>query len=404
MAEFQYRVITPSGKEKKGTMEGTSADQVTAVLKGESNIVLEVAEATMLTKDINISLGGKVKVRDYSIFCRQIVSILGAGVSVIDALQMLAEQTANKNFQQGIWEVHDDVSRGEPLAVSMRKRKKIFPEMLCNMVDAGEASGNLEKSFERMAVQFEKDDKLKGTVKKAMIYPIVVLVVMVVVMFAMFLFVIPTFAAMFEDLDTPLPAVTQAVLAASDFAKSYWLLLIVIVVAIVVAYKLYARTESGRWTLDGLKIKIPIFGPLVVKSACAKLGRTLSTLLAAGVPMMDALEITGRNMDNVRFKKAMYEAKEQVARGVQLSRPLKTCGLFPPMVIHMVSIGEETGKTEEMLENIAGYYEEDVQLATEQLTAVLEPLIIIVMAVMVGFLIITILSPMMGLYDALDQA
>lgn len=404
MAEFQYRVITPTGKEKKGSMEGTSADQVTAVLKGENNIVLEVTEATMLTKDINISVGGKIKVRDYSIFCRQIVSILGAGVSVIDALAMLAEQTGNKTFQQGIWEVHDDVSRGEPLAVSMRKRKKIFPEILCNMVDAGEASGNLERSFERMAVQFEKDDKLKGTVKKAMIYPIVVIVVMIGVMFAMFMFVIPTFSAMFADLGQELPAVTQAVISASEFTKKFWWLILLIVAAIITAYKLYVRTESGRWNVDGLKIKIPIFGPLVVKSACAKLGRTLSTLLTAGVPMIDAIEITGRNMDNVRFKKAMADAKEQVSRGVQLSRPLKACGLFPPMVIHMVSIGEETGKVEEMLENIADYYEEDVQLATEQLTAVLEPLIIVVMACMVGFLIVTILSPMMGLYDALDKA
>lgn len=404
MAEYQYRVITPSGKEKKGSMEGTSIDQVTAILKGESNIVLEVNEATMLTKDIKLSIGGGVKIRDYSIFCRQIVSILGAGVSIIEALQMLAEQTENKKFQDAIWEVHDAVSKGEPLSVSMRKRKNIFPEMLCNMVDAGEASGNLEKAFDRMAIQFEKDDKLKGTVKKAMIYPIVVIVVMIVVMFAMFLFVIPTFAGMFADLDAELPAITQAVLAASDFAKSYWWLLLLIVAVIVVAYKMYARTEGGRWTLDGLKIKIPIFGPLVVKSACARLGRTLSTLLAAGVPMIDAIEITGRNMENVRFKKALADAKEQVSRGVQLSRPIKASGLFPPMVIHMISIGEETGNVESMLENIADYYEEDVQLATEQLTAVLEPLIIVVMACMVGFLLITILSPMMGLYDAIDNA
>lgn len=404
MAEFQYRVITPSGKEKKGTMEGNNADAVTAALKAESNIVLEVSEATMMTKDISFSIGKGIKIRDYSLFCRQIVSILQAGVSVIEALQMLAEQTGNKTFQQGIWEVHDDVSKGEPLSSSMRKRKKIFPEMLCNMVDAGEASGNLETAFERMAVQFEKDDKLKGTVKKAMIYPIVVLVVMIGVMIAMLLFVIPSFAEMFADLDQELPAITQMVLAVSGFVQHYWWAVALVIVAIVVAYKMYAKTESGRWNIDGIKMKIPIFGPLVVKSACARLGRTLSTLLAAGVPMMDALDITGRSMENVRYKKAMFEAKEQVARGLQLSKPLKSCGLFPPMVIHMVSIGEETGRTEELLENVADYYEEDVQLATESLTAIMEPLIIVIMAVMVGFLIITILSPMMNLYDALDQA
>lgn len=402
MAEFQYRIVTPEGKEKKGTIEADSQEKAVALLKAERNIVLSIQEASMLTKDISFSFGKKkVKPRDFSIFCRQIVSILKAGVSIIDALAMLADQTENPTLKEAIEHVHENVAKGEGLASAMRKENKVFPEMLCNMVDAGESSGNLEVAFERMAVQFEKDSQLKESVKKAMIYPIVVIVVMIAVLIIMLVVVIPNFMKMFEDLDTEMPAVTMAVVHMSDFVVAYWWLLIIIIAAIVFAYKAYAKTPSGKWALHGIQLKLPVFGELVVKTCCARLGRTLCTLLGAGVPMMEAIEITARNMDNVHYRKAMIEAKEQVARGVTLSRPLKSSGLFPPMVVHMVSIGEETGNIENMLENVANYYEEEVQSATEQLMTLIEPIIIVVMAVMVGFMIMAIMSPMFTLYEAL---
>lgn len=401
MAEFQYRVITPEGKEKKGTMEGKSIEQVTGVLKAQKNVILSVSEASLMSRDINFSLGGRVSARDYSIFCRQFVSIISAGVSIINALEMMRDQTENRTLKKALGEVYEDVSKGESMAGAMKKHSKVFPSMLCNMVEAGEASGSMEVAFERMAVQFEKENKLKQSVKKAMIYPIVLLVVMVGVLFLMMIWVIPNFMGMFAELDTELPPLTQAVVNMSDFVIAKWWLILLVVAAAIALFKAYAASPSGKFVLGGIALKIPVFGKLQTKSECARLGRTLCTLLGAGVPMMDAIEITGRSMENVHYKKAMMDAKDQVMRGMALSRPLKTCGLFPPMVVHMVSIGEETGNIETMLENVANYYEDDVQVATEQVMALMEPMIIVVMAIVVGVLIMAIMQPMLILYESI---
>lgn len=401
MAEFQYRVITPEGKEKKGTMEGKSVEQVTGVLKAQKNVILSVSEASLMSRDINFSLGGRVSARDYSIFCRQFVSIISAGVSIINALEMMRDQTENRTLKKALGEVYEDVSKGESMAGAMKKHSKVFPSMLCNMVEAGEASGSMEVAFERMAVQFEKENKLKQSVKKAMIYPIVLLVVMVGVLFLMMIWVIPNFMGMFAELDTELPPITQAVVNMSDFVIAKWWLILLVVAAAIALFKAYAASPSGKFVLGGIALKIPVFGKLQTKSECARLGRTLCTLLGAGVPMMDAIEITGRSMENVHYKKAMMDAKDQVMRGMALSRPLKTCGLFPPMIVHMVSIGEETGNIETMLENVANYYEDDVQVATEQVMALMEPMIIIVMAIVVGVLIMAIMQPMLTLYESI---
>lgn len=401
MAEFQYRVITPEGKEKKGTMEGKSVEQVSGVLKAQKNVILSVSEASLMSRDINFSLGGRVSARDYSIFCRQFVSIISAGVSIINALEMMRDQTENRTLKKALGEVYEDVSKGESMAGAMKKHSRVFPSMLCNMVEAGEASGSMEVAFERMAVQFEKENKLKQSVKKAMIYPIVLLVVMVGVLFLMMIWVIPNFMGMFAELDTELPPITQAVVNMSDFVIAKWWLILLVVAAAIALFKAYAASPSGKFVLGGIALKIPVFGKLQTKSECARLGRTLCTLLGAGVPMMDAIEITGRSMENVHYKKAMMDAKDQVMRGMALSRPLKTCGLFPPMVVHMVSIGEETGNIETMLENVANYYEDDVQVATEQVMALMEPMIIVVMAFVVGVLIMAIMQPMLTLYESI---
>ncbi len=401
MAEFQYKMIGPDGKQKKGHMTAKSKEAAVAALKAEKNVVTSIQEVNGLKKGMNLSFGKKVGYRDFSIFCHQFVSIVGAGVTIVDAFSMLADQTENKALQNSIRAVHSDISKGDTLAVSMRRQGGVFPMMLCNMVEAGEASGSLDKSFERMAIQFEKDAQLQSAVKKALIYPIVLIVVMIGVVFAMMTFVIPSFMGMFEDIGGELPAVTLALISISDFFVAYWWAILLGAALLFVGYKVFYSTPSGQSIVDKLKLKIPALGPVQTKSACARLGRTLCTLLGAGVPMIDALDITARSMDNVHYKNAMKEAKDQVTRGVTLSRPLKTCGLFPPMVIHMVSIGEETGNIESMLENVAKYYEEDVQAATESMMALMEPAIIIVMAGVVGFLVIAMLSPMFSLYDSI---
>lgn len=401
MAQFSYTAMTPDGKKKTGKVEAKSKEVAVANLKAEGLTVTKIEAGGGGGLKGIFSFGQKVKTRDFAIFCRQFTSIVRAGVSIVDAFQMLGDQTQNAALKNAIEQTHSDISKGDTLATAMKKRGGVFPNMLTNMVEAGEASGSLDVAFERMSVQFEKDAKLESAVKKALIYPIVLIVVMIGVIAAMMLFVIPRFVGMFDEIGGDLPAVTKALMKVSDFFVHYWWLMLIIIVAIVAAYKAFYATQNGKELIDRIKLRIPVFGGIQIKSACAKLGRTLCTLLGAGVPMVDALDITARSMDNEMYRKAMKDAKDQVTRGVALSRPLKTSGLFPPMVIHMVSIGEETGNIEQMLENVAGYYEDDVQAATESMMALMEPFIIIVMAGVVGFLVIAMLSPMFSLYENL---
>lgn len=402
MAEFAFRIITPEGKEKKGTMEAKSIDQLTNQLKNQGNVVISVGDVGAMQKDINISIGQKkVKARDFSIFCRQTVSILNAGVSIIEALEMMKDATDNKTLKEALGGVHEDVAKGESLTLAMRKRKKVFPEMLANMVEAGEASGSLEIAFSRMANQFEKEDRLKKSIKKATVYPAVLVVLMIGMLFLMLLWVVPTFMGMFEDIGTEMNAYTMAIVNLSNFVQANWIAILAIIGGAVFGLRWFSKTAAGKRILGGLVLKLPVFGPLQVKTACARLGRTLGTLLSSGIPLVDAVEITSRSMENHHYKVAMTDAREQIMRGRSLSQPLKSSGLFPVMTTHMISIGEETGNIEEMLDNVADYYEEDVQVATDSMMALLEPVIIIVMAVVVGAMIIAILLPLMDLYEAL---
>lgn len=402
MPGFIYKAIGNDGKEKKGNVTAVSIEQAAAKLKADGLIITKLDPETALNKEISFG-APRVSPRDYSVFCRQFVAIIKAGVSVINALQMMSEQTENKALKAAVICLVDDLGKGETLSGAMKKQK-VFPSIFTNLVEAGEATGSLETSFERMALQYEKEATLKAIIKKATIYPIIVLCVAVGVIFAMMTFVIPNFMSMFDDMDVKMPKITLIVIAMSDFFVDYWWLLAIIIVILVFLIKTYAKTTSGKVFFGTLKVKAPGIGQLQTKTNCATFCRTLSTLLKAGVPMIDALEIAGNSMEqNILFQRAVYQARDQVGNGVALSKPLKMCGLFPPMVIHMTSIGEETGNLEDMLENVAEYYEEEVAEATEQMMAVMEPLIIVVLAVVVGVIIMAILAPMLTLYESIGN-
>ena len=402
MPGYIYRAMGPDGKEKKGSVTATTQEQAASKLKADGLIVMKLEPAGTLNKEITFG-STNVKVRDFAVFCRQFVAILKAGVSVINALQMMSEQTESKPLKAATIRLVDNLGKGETLSGAMRK-EKVFPSIFVNLVEAGEATGSLETAFERMAVQFEKEATLKAIIKKAAIYPIIVLCVAVGVIFAMMTFVVPNFMEMFADMDIEMPVMTRAVIAVSDFFVAYWWLLIIAVIGLVFGIKAYGKTVSGRVLFGTLKLKFPGMGQLQTKTNCATFARTLSTLLRAGVPMIEALEITGNSMDsNILFQRAVYQTRDQVGNGVALSKPLKMSGLFPPMVVHMVSIGEETGNLEDMLESIAEYYEEEVAEATEQMMAVMEPMIILVLAAIVGVVIAAIMSPMLAMYENLDS-
>lgn len=399
MSNYVYKVIAKDGKQKKGTIDSTSKEKAILALKQEGNTIISVEEGSILNTEIKLG-GKKIKSRDVSVFCRQFYSLLTAGVSVVSSLSMLAEQTENKTMATAIMNMHDSVQKGENLANSMRK-EGIFPSVLISMISAGEASGNLEGSLVRMAEHFEKDTKLKGMVKKAMIYPIVLLVVAVAVLVIMVVAVIPSFSDMFADMDAELPGLTKALLDLSKFIQGYWYIIIIAVVGLVVAYKLYTNSDGGKRTMAVLSMKIPGLGNLKTKSESARFARTLSTMLASGMTMVEAMEITSSTMENILFREALEEATVQIQRGVNLSDTLKKCELFPPLILHMVGIGEETGNLEEMLNNCAGYYEEETELATQQLMAMMEPMIIIVLAVIVCVILGAIYGPMVTMYNEL---
>jgi type IV pilus assembly protein PilC len=403
MATWGYVAIEKSGKEVKGSKEAENKEALTRELKNQGLIVLEISEQNALTKDISFDFGGKPTARDMAVFCRQFASITRAGVTIIETIGMLAEQTENVKMQKALYAVRADIEKGESFADSLSKHPKVFPELLVQMARAGEASGSLDTAMERMAIQFEKSAKTQALVKKAMIYPIVVACVAVAVVIVMLVFVIPRYMEMFEELGTELPAITRAVVAMSNFIQNFWFIIIPTVVVLVLVIKAYAKTNSGKHVFGMLQMKIPAIKNLVVKSACSQMARTLSTLLTAGVPLIEAIDIVADTMTNIWFKEALKEALEQVMIGVPLSQPLQTCGLFPPMVYHMIHIGEEAGSTEEMLNKLADYYEEEVEMAVQSLMAAMEPMIIIVLACIVGVLIGAVMAPMVTMYSALDN-
>lgn len=399
MAQFTYEAVGLDGKTKKGNIEADSLEKARSLLRNDGLTVVKIGEASVLNRDINIGIGGKkLKPRDLSVFCRQFLSILKAGVSMIAALEMLTDQTENKTLKEALKSVKDNVEKGDTLSVAMKKQDGIFPPILLNMIAAGEASGSLEVSLERMSVHFEKDARIKGMVKKAFMYPIVLIFVMIAVVIVMLTFVIPQFKAMFDDMGSELPGFTKAALALSDSLQETWYMWLIGIAVVILAYKLYVRTPNGSRVVAALKMKIPVFGALSVKTACARFTRTLATLMASGMPLIDSINICAKVLDNVLYKDALVETSKQVERGVPLTTPLEKSGLFPNMVIHMISIGEETGSMEEMLTNVADYYDEEVEMTTQQATALMEPLIIIMMAVVVCALIAVIYGPMMQLY------
>ena len=401
MASYKYEIVGPDGKPKSGTIEAQNLEIATAELKAGGSTVVSIARANAFNKDLEIHIGKAVSVRELSVFCRQFESVLNAGVTVIEALSMLSEQTENKQFSDALAEVRDSVQKGETLAVAMSEHPKIFPYLMVQMVAAGETSGGLDKAFSRMGGQFEKEAHLKGLIVKSAIYPIILIVVIIVVVAIMMTKIVPTFTAQFDDLGGTLPAITRAVMAVSDFFVNSWFMLIAIIVGVVVFIKAFKKTEHGALLWGRMMLKLPLIGTLNIKTASASMSRTLSTLMGSGIQLVDALGLVTDMMKNEVVKTALKEAKEEVSRGIPLSKPLADSGVFPPMVYHMIEIGEETGNLEDMLDKVAGYYDDEVEMATQSLLAAMEPLIIIVMALVVVPIVLAIMMPMYSLYDSI---
>ena len=389
-----------NGKNKKGTIEASNRDGAEKKLKADGYTIMS------LTEQSSPLAGGffkkKVKSKDLAVFCKQFSSVIRAGVTIISALELMGDQIENPTLRKAIMDAKTYVEKGGTLSDAMRINPSIFPPIMINMVAAGEMSGNLEVCLDRLTEHFEKDNALASKIKGAMTYPIVVFIVMIAVVIVVMVMVIPNFTSMFEEMGTDLPLATRIMVALSDFIIHKWWLLIIIVAAIVVGVKAFKRSPVGEQLFANIGLKAPIFGNLNIKSACSRFARTMSTLMASGISMIDAVEQVAKMMDNKIIRDGLLDAKTQVAKGVPLSKPLKDMEMLPPMLSAMTKIGEETGDIEEMLSKVADYYDEEVEAATNALTAAMEPMIMVVLALIVGMIVAAVYGPIMSMYNALD--
>ena len=401
MAVFNYKVVDKDGKNKKGTIEAPNRDGAEKKLKSDGYSIMS------LTEQNNPFSGGlikkKVKSRDLGVFCKQFSAVIKAGVTIISALELMGDQIENPTLKRAVMDAKTYVEKGGTLADALRVNSDVFPPIMINMVAAGELSGNLEVCLDRLVEHFEKDNALSSKIKGAMVYPIVVFIVMIIVVIVVMIAVIPNFTSMFEDMGTKLPLATRMMVAASNFIIHKWYILIIVVAAIVFGCKAFKKSSVGEQFFSNIAIKAPVFGNLTIKSACSRFARTMSTLMASGISMIDAVEQVAKMMDNKIIRDGLMDAKTQVAKGIPLSKPLKDMEVLPPMLSAMTKIGEETGDIEEMLSKVADYYDEEVEAATNKLTAAMEPLIMVVLACIVGMIVAAVYGPIMSMYDAMDQ-
>lgn len=403
MPGFNYTAINRNGKRVRSSLDASSIETAKSSLRGAGYTILDIKEQTTLNRDIEIPFLGKPKAKDMAVFCRQFVSILRAGVSVASVLAMLGQQTSNKKLRAAIREMQADVEKGESLATSMRRHPKIFPAILVNMVSAGEASGNLEESFRQMELYFERSKRTKSKVTSAMIYPCVLIVVMIVVLIVMMTKIIPNFLKTFEDMDAELPKLTQGVMAVCEWFESWWWVPLLVLVALIVGGVLFHRTDKGKHFFGWLARKTPVVGNLTVKTACATFCRTMEVLIGSGLTLTDSMDLAASNMGNIYYLEAIRDARGMVAEGTPLRESLVRTGIFPPMVSNLVGVGEETGDLQSMMGKVADYYDEEVDEATKKLLNLMEPAIIIFMAVFVVIIVLAIYLPMINMTKAFDK-
>jgi type IV pilus assembly protein PilC len=395
MAVFVYQGRTASGVQN-GEIEAPDRSSAVGELRRRAILVTKIAEKTA-PKMMSFKFGGKVKDKEMAIFTRQFSTMIDAGLPLVQCLNILAEQSESKTLRSVTGQVARHVEAGSTLADALRRHPRTFDDLFTNLVEVGEAGGILDVVLQRLAAYIEKAAALKRKVKAAMVYPCAIIGVALLVVIFMLTFVIPTFAQMFKDLGADLPLPTKVVMMLSDFVRSYILLIIAGMIGAVMALRSYYRTEGGRATIDALMLKLPVFGTLVRKVAVARFTRTLGTLVQSGVPILDGLRITARTAGNKVVEKAVLQCRAAVTEGKTLADPLRTSGVFPPMVTQMISVGEQTGALDAMLSKIADFYDDEVDTAVSTLTSLLEPIMIVFLGVVVGGLVVAMYLPIFKL-------
>jgi type IV pilus assembly protein PilC len=406
MPLYNYLAKDFSGQRISGALEADNMQGFYKALKERQLFCLEVNQKR---QPVNISylasLGrsssNKLKLKDLAVFCRQFNVLLLAGVTVIKALDVIYQQTESKRCKAVVLKVYETVQKGDLLSEAMRKQGDAFPPILINMVESGEASGKLDLVLQKMAEHFDKERKLRTKLLSAMIYPAILSVVAILVVMALMTFVLPTFVSMFEGSGVPLPMPTRILLGLSKFLSRFWFIVLLGVAALVYCWNRYLKTDKGRLHWDGAKLKIPVFKNASIKVVSARFTRTLSTLLSSGIPLLNCIEITAKVLGNKVVADGLLEAKEDMSKGSSLSQAVRRVGVFPAMIYSMISIGEESGSLEEILEKTSVYYDEEVDVAIQRMLAFFEPLLIVIMAAVVGFIVISIALAMFKVYSTI---
>jgi len=397
MAVFVWKGRTLAGEAQSGEIEVGRQDEALELLRKKKILVTSLRPKTGGFSMPKFGGGVSVSTKDLAIFTRQFATMISAGLPLVQCLDILAKQSNKPSFARVITEVTREVEAGATLSDALGKHKSVFDDLFRNMVAAGEAGGVLDEILLRLAEYIEKADALKRKVQSAMVYPAVVLTVALGATAFMLIFIIPTFAKMFMDFGGELPLPTKIVLIASNILVRFWWVGILAIVGFVVGLQRYYATENGQRQIDGLLIKMPVLGDVLLKGAVARFTRTLGTLIASGVPILSGLEITARTAGNKVIAEAIMSARASIREGETVSAPLKSSGVFPPMVTQMISVGEQTGALDEMLRKIAIFYEAEVDTAVDTLTSIIEPVMIVVMGGIVGGMVVSMYLPMFKL-------
>ncbi|ART77469.1 type II secretion system protein F [Sutcliffiella horikoshii] len=402
MPRFTYTGRNTAGKQT-GSITSSSRREAFVMLKEKGIRVMNLEEVpeSIFTKEITI--GNPVKLRDFVIFLRQFSTLIRAGISVVDATNVLAQQTSSKALKRVLFDVEEEMKQGNPLSEAAAKHPKVFSTMFINMIKAGEASGALDDTLDRLATQFEKQNETRQKIVSALTYPLVLGVIAIGVVIFLLVGVVPTFVAMFSDFGADLPLITRFVLGASEWMQSFWWLFLLIVLAIVMGLMAMNKQKQTKYYIDYALLRIPIFGPLLQKAVIARLTRTLSSLFSSSVPILQAISIVEKIVENEVIARVLAASKIELEKGESLTGPMKDHWAFPPLVTQMITIGESTGSLDSMLDKIAEFYEKEVDYATDRLKSLIEPLMIVVLAVIVGTIVTSILVPMFDIFNHIQM-
>jgi type IV pilus assembly protein PilC len=398
MATFTYNAVDPMGRTVKGNIDADSEQMVMSRLHEQKFHIVSVQEAKKATvASVMAPRVGKVNLQSQVIFSRQFSTMINAGISIIKCLDILENQTKDETLKATIGAVRRDVKEGATLTDAITKHPKVFSKLYCSMMKAAEIGGILDTILDRLAGFLEKELEIKQKVKSALMYPSIVLVFAVLVVIALFAIVLPKFKDIFDSMHCDLPPTTAFLFTASDWLCAYWYIALTVIIVSVIAFKKFESTEKGRYNIDKLILKAPIAGDLVLKLGISRFTRTFGTLLSSGVPMMRAMDIIGETSGNMVISEAVGKARNSIREGQKISAPLAASGLFPPMVTHMIDVGEETGLLAEMLCKVSDFYDTEVEAMLKGLTSLIEPLLIVFMGVVVGFIAISVMAPIFKL-------